>query len=97
MSYGRYASHKTIVRIQVTDHALADRLLALGRSQRLEYNSSPSTDAEFRNFAFAQTWVMFLPGFFETGNALVCFDKGIVRIEQVKRLAVRYCTPYVDD
>jgi hypothetical protein len=90
VSYGRYASHKTIVCIQVTDYAL-------GRSQRLEYNSKPPTDAEFRNFAFAQPWVMFLPGFFESGNALVCFDKGIVRIEQVKRLAVQYCTPYVDD
>ena len=97
MSYGRYASHKTIVCIQVTDHALADRLLAPGRLQRLEYDSKPPTDAEFRNFAFAQTWVMFLPGFFESGNALVCFDKGIVLIEQARRLAVRYCTPYVDD
>ena len=97
MSYGRYASHKTIICIQVTDYALADRLLALGRSQRLEYNLKPPTDAEFCNFAFAQTRVMFLPGFFESENALVCFDKGIVRIEQVKRLAVQYCTPYVDD
>lgn len=86
-----------LVCIQVTDHALADRLLTLGRSQRLEYNSNPPTDAESRNFAFAQTWVMFLPGLFESGNALVCFDKGFVCIERVKRLAVRYCPLCVDD
>ena len=55
VSYGRYASHKTIVCIQVTGHALANRLLALGRPQRFEYNSKLPTDAEFRNLAFAQT------------------------------------------
>ncbi|OCL04973.1 hypothetical protein AOQ84DRAFT_441739 [Glonium stellatum] len=96
--YNRYGLGEAIACIQVTDHTLTSRLFALGRSHHLKYNSMPPPDAEFSDFAVAQTWVMFLPAFFQSGKALVCFDKGIVRIEQVKHLALfRYCTPYTGD